>query len=63
MRKSKKKAVTTSTKSGTRPPKRRGGYCYELNGLLNWLLQTIGFSVSMVIWPCTPRGWNILSRI
>jgi N-hydroxyarylamine O-acetyltransferase len=26
----------------------RGGYCYELNGLLGWLLQELGFSVSMV---------------
>jgi N-hydroxyarylamine O-acetyltransferase len=26
----------------------RGGYCYELNGLLGWLLQKIGFSVSLV---------------
>jgi N-hydroxyarylamine O-acetyltransferase len=28
--------------------KRRGGYCYELNGLLGWLLHELGFSVSMV---------------
>jgi N-hydroxyarylamine O-acetyltransferase len=27
---------------------RRGGYCYELNGLLGWLLHDLGFSVSMV---------------
>ncbi|MHB1630236.1 MAG: arylamine N-acetyltransferase family protein [Bacilli bacterium] len=27
---------------------RRGGYCYELNGLLGWLLKEIGFSLSMV---------------
>jgi N-hydroxyarylamine O-acetyltransferase len=27
---------------------RRGGYCYELNGLLGWFLQEAGFSVSMV---------------
>jgi N-hydroxyarylamine O-acetyltransferase len=28
--------------------KRRGGYCYELNGLLGWLLQDIGYSVSIL---------------
>ncbi|QQE77238.1 arylamine N-acetyltransferase [Alicyclobacillus sp. SO9] len=28
--------------------KGRGGYCYELNGLLYWLLRTLGFSVSML---------------
>ncbi|MED0676334.1 MULTISPECIES: arylamine N-acetyltransferase family protein [Aneurinibacillus] len=27
---------------------KRGGYCYELNGLLGWLLQNVGFSVSLV---------------
>jgi N-hydroxyarylamine O-acetyltransferase len=26
---------------------RRGGYCYELNGLFCWLLRSLGFSVSM----------------
>ncbi|MBC7553326.1 MAG: arylamine N-acetyltransferase [Taibaiella sp.] len=26
----------------------RGGYCYELNGLLCWLLKSIGFKVTMV---------------
>lgn len=25
--------------------RRRGGYCYELNGLLAWLLEAIGFQV------------------
>lgn len=27
---------------------RRGGYCYELNGLLCWFLHQVGFSLSMV---------------
>ncbi|WDL97271.1 arylamine N-acetyltransferase family protein [Alicyclobacillus sp. ALC3] len=27
---------------------RRGGYCYELNGLLAWLLMRIGYQVSML---------------
>lgn len=27
---------------------RRGGYCYELNGCFAWLLNKIGFSVSML---------------
>lgn len=28
--------------------KRRGGYCYELNGLFCWLLQQIGFDAKMI---------------
>lgn len=28
--------------------KRRGGYCYELNGLLGWCLQNIGYRVSIL---------------
>ncbi len=28
--------------------KRRGGYCYELNGLFGWLLQNLGYSVSIL---------------
>ncbi len=27
--------------------RRRGGFCYELNGLFAWLLQEIGFSLTM----------------
>lgn len=27
---------------------RRGGYCYELNGLLAWLLMSLGYRVSML---------------
>jgi len=27
---------------------RRGGFCYELNGLFSWLLRRIGFDVSML---------------
>jgi N-hydroxyarylamine O-acetyltransferase len=27
---------------------RRGGFCYELNGLFAWLLQSVGFEVSMI---------------
>jgi len=28
--------------------RRRGGFCYELNGLFAWLLHNLGFDVSMV---------------
>jgi N-hydroxyarylamine O-acetyltransferase len=28
--------------------RRRGGFCYELNGLFAWLLQSLGFEVSMI---------------
>ena len=28
--------------------RKRGGFCYELNGLFCWLLGSLGFSVSMV---------------
>jgi len=28
--------------------RRRGGFCYELNGLFGWLLEQIGFDVEMV---------------
>jgi N-hydroxyarylamine O-acetyltransferase len=27
---------------------RRGGFCYELNGLFDWLLRNLGFEVSML---------------
>jgi len=27
---------------------KRGGFCYELNGLLHWLLTSLGFSVDML---------------
>ena len=27
---------------------RRGGFCYELNGLFSWLLRTLGFDVFML---------------
>lgn len=27
---------------------RRGGFCYELNGLFSWLLQGLGFDVTML---------------
>lgn len=27
---------------------RRGGFCYELNGLLGWLLQELGYGVSLL---------------
>jgi len=33
----------------TRDPRRgRGGWCYEMNGLLGWMLEAIGFSVTRV---------------
>ena len=28
--------------------RRRGGFCYELNGLLAWLLQELGFQVTLL---------------
>ena len=28
--------------------RRRGGFCYELNGLFGWLLEQLGFSVTML---------------
>jgi N-hydroxyarylamine O-acetyltransferase len=28
--------------------RRRGGFCYELNGLLAWLLQELGYSVTLL---------------
>jgi N-hydroxyarylamine O-acetyltransferase len=28
--------------------RRRGGFCYELNGLFAWLLQTLGFKVTLL---------------
>ena len=28
--------------------RRRGGFCYELNGLLGWLLRELGFGVTLV---------------
>src|SRR5262249_26469036 len=28
--------------------RRRGGFCYELNGLFGWLLGALGFDVTMV---------------
>jgi N-hydroxyarylamine O-acetyltransferase len=28
--------------------RRRGGFCYELNGLFSWLLRTLGFRVTML---------------
>ena len=29
-------------------PTKRGGFCYELNGLFHWLLKSIGFNVDML---------------
>lgn len=29
-------------------PTKRGGFCYELNGLFNWLLSNLGFDVDML---------------
>jgi N-hydroxyarylamine O-acetyltransferase len=28
--------------------RRRGGFCYELNGLFSWLLRDLGFDVTMI---------------
>lgn len=39
---------------------RRGGYCFELNGLFAWLLESIGFTVShlmaRVLWGASSVG-------
>ena len=29
-------------------PTKRGGFCYELNGLFHWLLTSLGFKVDML---------------
>ncbi|MCK7529214.1 MAG: arylamine N-acetyltransferase [Ignavibacteriales bacterium] len=29
-------------------PSKRGGFCYELNGLFHWLLTSLGFNVDML---------------
>src|SRR5258706_10346992 len=29
-------------------PRRRGGFCYELNGLMGWLLHELGYEVKML---------------
>ena len=29
-------------------PSKRGGFCYELNGLFHWLLSSLGFKVDML---------------
>jgi N-hydroxyarylamine O-acetyltransferase len=28
--------------------RRRGGFCYELNGLFGWLLEQLGFKIAML---------------
>lgn len=39
---------------------RRGGFCYELNGLMAWLLETLGYEVSLgyARWPNAEGVWG-----
>src|SRR5918995_2554428 len=36
--------------------RRRGGFCYELNGLFAWLLRALGFRVTMLSARVVNRG-------
>ncbi len=41
--------------------RRRGGFCYELNGLFGWLLEQLGFDVAMLsarVWRKPARTWG-----
>jgi len=41
--------------------RRRGGYCYELNGLFGWALQMLGFDVALLsgkVWRKPTRSWG-----
>ena len=46
--------------------RRRGGFCYELNGLFVWLLRQLGFSVTLLSARVAPAfsvyfaGWTSL---
>ncbi len=37
--------------------RKRGGYCYELNGLFHWLLEKLGYDASLIAATvCRPNG-------
>jgi N-hydroxyarylamine O-acetyltransferase len=41
--------------------RRRGGYCYELNGLFGWVLERLGFDVALLsgkVWRKPTRSWG-----
>ena len=41
--------------------RRRGGYCYELNGLFAWALERLGFDVALLsgkVWRKPTRSWG-----
>ncbi|MGZ6131127.1 MAG: arylamine N-acetyltransferase family protein [Myxococcaceae bacterium] len=41
--------------------RRRGGFCYELNGLFGWTLQQLGFDVALLsgrVWRKPARNWG-----
>lgn len=41
--------------------RRRGGFCYELNGLFGWTLQRLGFEVALLsgrVWRRPTRTWG-----
>lgn len=41
--------------------RRRGGFCYELNGLFAWMLEQLGFDVSLLsgrVWRKPARAWG-----
>jgi len=42
-------------------PRRRGGFCYELNGLFAWALERLGFDVALLsgkVWRKPTRSWG-----
>ena len=41
--------------------RRRGGFCYELNGLFGWMLERLGFDVALLsgkVWRKQTRSWG-----
>jgi N-hydroxyarylamine O-acetyltransferase len=40
---------------------RRGGFCYELNGLFAWLLAALGYNVTLGygVWPIDDDRWTV----
>ena len=41
--------------------RRRGGFCYELNGLFGWALERLGFDVALLsgkVWRKPLRSWG-----
>ena len=41
--------------------RRRGGFCYELNGLFSWALERLGFDVALLsgkVWRKQTRSWG-----